>query len=110
MGHSPDGDTTKAIESLPTGSVLGATSPTMRTNTEESAVLVALRGGLAVDWRIVARVLELEDRGIVFVLLETRKFRVRPSDLLTDDDRVFLRTHRDEIQRLLEFDADSQPH
>jgi hypothetical protein len=68
--------------------------------------LVTFRGGFVADWTVVRRLLELESRGATFRLEDGGRFRIIPPSLLTDDDIAFLRAHRDEARRVLEYQAD----
>jgi hypothetical protein len=70
------------------------------------ARLVTFRGGLVASWPVVARLLDLEARGARFVLLAGGRFRVEPAAVLTVDDTAFLRQHRDEARRVLDYQAD----
>ena len=74
----------------------------------EAPVLVTYRGGVVADWAVVERLLRLEARGCRFTLEPDGRFRVRPLSLLTADDDAFLRAHRDECRRVLDYDADAQ--
>lgn len=68
--------------------------------------LVTYRGGFVASWPVVARLLDLEARGARFVVLAGGRFRVEPADVLTPDDTQFLRLHRDDARRVLEYQAD----
>ena len=72
----------------------------------EAPTLVTFRGGFVADWQVVQRLLDLESRGAQFRLLDGGRFCVDPPDLLTPDDQAFLRAHRDEARRVLEYEAD----
>jgi hypothetical protein len=71
-----------------------------------SSEVVVFRGGLVASWTIVARLLELEARGCSFRLEPGGRFRVTPPDLLTADDRAFLRTHQAECRQVVAYNAD----
>ena len=66
---------------------------------------VVFRGGFSADWEVVRRLLDLEARGATF-RRETSGFRVVPADVLTQDDVAFLRAHREEARRVLDYQAD----
>ena len=68
-----------------------------------SDALVTLNGGMTVRWAVVAKPLDLEARGATFELVEGGGFAVAPRSVLTDDDRAFLRVHRDDARRCLEY-------
>ena len=68
--------------------------------------LVTFRGGFMADFCIVRRLLDLEARGATFRLDPDDRFTVIPSSVLTAEDRVFLRAHRDEARRVLAYQAD----
>ena len=70
---------------------------------------VTLRGGYVVDAAVVRRLLDLERRGARFELLGEGRFRVDPPAVLTPDDIAFLRMHRDEARRVLEYEASLWP-
>jgi hypothetical protein len=78
-------------------SVLPATSDT---------ALVTLTGGLVVPVRVLRVLWTLEDRGARFELKPNGGFKVIPSSVLTADETVFLRQHRDEARRVLEYQAE----
>ena len=73
--------------------------------TSES-VLVTFRGGFVADWAVVRLLVDLEQRGAWFVLKPDGGFRVEPPSVLTADDTTFLRAHRDEARRVLDYQAD----
>ena len=73
---------------------------------EAPITLVTFRDGFSADWTIVCRLLDLEARGARFELVHGGRFRVVPLSVLTADDVAFLRAHRDEARRVLEY----QPH
>lgn len=52
---------------------------------------------------VVDRVIDLEARGGRFELLDAGRFRVAPADVLTADDRDFLREYREEARRVLDY-------
>lgn len=68
--------------------------------------LKTLKGGMVIDWLVATRLIEIEMRGARFELLEGRRFRVVPANVLTAADTAFLRAHRDEARRQIEYDAD----
>ena len=68
--------------------------------------LVTFRGGFVAAEAVVIRLNDLEFRGARFVLKPDGGFRVVPADVLTPDDTRFLRAHRDEARRVLEYQAD----
>ncbi len=72
--------------------------------TSDAVQLVTFRGGLVADWAVVTRLLDLESRGARFELKPDGGFRVIPASALTPDDRAFLKAHRDEARRILEYE------
>jgi hypothetical protein len=75
----------------------------------DTPTIVTLRGGLAVSWSVVAKLIDLEFRGAKFELLDDGHFKVVPSSVLTADDTAFLKAHRDEARRVIEYDVDAVP-
>jgi len=75
--------------------------------TSSSETTVVLKGGVVANTAVVVRLLDIERRGARFELLDLGRFRVVPSSVLTPEDVAFLRRHRDEARRLLEYDADA---
>lgn len=75
--------------------------------TTSEPALVTFRGGFVADWAVVSCLLDLEARGARFELKADGGFRVLPSSVLTPDDTAFLRAHRDEARRVLEYQADA---
>ena len=71
------------------------------------AVLVTFRGGFVADWAVVRHLLGLEARGARFELKPGGGFRIVPASVLTATDSAFLRGHRDEARRVLDYQADS---
>jgi hypothetical protein len=70
---------------------------------DSAAPFVTLRGGLVADVMVVVKLLELERRGCRFTLEPEGRFRVTPASELTPDDRAFLKLHRDEARRVLDY-------
>jgi hypothetical protein len=70
--------------------------------------LVTLRGGLIVDARVIDRLLDLEERGFTFDLLDDGRFRVLPLERLTNDDVGFLRAHRHHARAVIAYVADDR--
>lgn len=73
--------------------------------TSEAPALVHFRGGFVADWAVVSRLLDLEARGARFELKPDGGFRVVPSSVLMPEDTAFLRAHRNEARRVLEYQA-----
>jgi hypothetical protein len=67
--------------------------------------LVVLNGGFVVALSVLQCLWRLEDRGARFELKDDGGFRVIPPSVLTPDDVSFLRAHRDEARRVLEYQA-----
>ena len=67
------------------------------------AALITFKGGFVAKWLVVRRLLAIETRGATFVLLADGRFRVEPPSVLTPDDRVFLRDHRDEARQCVAY-------
>jgi hypothetical protein len=72
----------------------------------DAPLLVTFRDGFVANWLVVQRLLDLEFRGATFELVEAGRFKVVPASLLTADDVQFLRAHRDEARRVLQYQAD----
>jgi hypothetical protein len=68
--------------------------------------LVVFRGGVFAALAVVMRLNDLEFRGARFVLKPDGGFRVVPPAVLSPADTAFLRLHRDEARRVLEYQAD----
>jgi hypothetical protein len=73
-----------------------------------TTTVVTLKGGLAADVNVIARLIDIEARGARFELLEGGRFRVVPPEVLTPEDRRFLADRRDEARRVLEYEAPVQ--
>ena len=69
----------------------------------DSPALVTFRGGFVAHWEIVQRLLDLESHDCTFSLVSHGRFRVAPPDRLTADDSAFLRAHRNEARRVIEY-------
>jgi hypothetical protein len=78
----------------------------MTTFSEVASVVVTLRGGVVASLEVLQRLWALEHRGARFELLEDGRFRVVPIDVLTPEDKSFLRAHRDEARTLLDYEAE----
>jgi hypothetical protein len=65
--------------------------------------LVIFKGGFSAAWPVVERVLDLETRGARFSRHEDGSYRVVPASVLTADDRLFIRVHRDELRAVLAY-------
>lgn len=74
----------------------------------EAPTLVTFQGGFVANLAVVQRLIDLEARGARYVLLAGGRFRVVPASVLTPDDTAFLRQHRDEARRVLEYQADDR--
>src|SRR5262249_58565043 len=68
--------------------------------------LVTLASGLVVRLPVLQTLWRLEDRGARFELKPDGGFRVIPPSVLTPDDTAFLRAHRNEARKVLEYEAD----
>ena len=55
---------------------------------------------------VVERLLTVEARGARFVPLAGGRFKVEPPSALTPEDTTFLKGHRDEARRVLNYQAD----
>jgi hypothetical protein len=75
----------------------------MMANSDE---LVTLKHGYVVDAAVVRLLLSLEGRGARFELKPDGGFRVIPPSVLTQAERVFLRAHRDQARRVLEYQVE----
>jgi hypothetical protein len=87
--------------------VSSVSSPKIRATPEigSEPVFVTLRGGVVVDWRVVARLIELEMRGCTFRVGADGQYHVTPAALLTADDQAFLRDHEAAVLRVLAYEA-----
>ncbi len=65
---------------------------------------VTLRGGVTVTRAALHLALDLEIRGVV-LRLEDGRLLARPRDLLTADDLAALKEHRDDIKRIVAYEA-----
>jgi hypothetical protein len=65
--------------------------------------IVTLRGGVVVELAVLKVLWSLEDRGAKFLLKSDGGFRVEPAALLTAAETQFLRQHRNEARRVLEY-------
>jgi hypothetical protein len=65
--------------------------------------VITFRGGFTADWGIVARLLDLEARGLRFELSDGGRFRVAPVSVLTAADRAFLIAHRDGVHGIVAY-------
>ena len=74
----------------------------MKTACSEARI-VSFTGGFSADWEVVARLLDLEDRGACFRLEQGNRFRVIPPSVLTPDDVAFLRARRDEARAVIAY-------
>ena len=79
---------------------------TIPATSDPATALVTFRGGFVADWSVVSRLLQIETRGGCFELTSTGGFRVTPGSILTPEDVSFLRQHRDEARRVLQYQAD----
>ena len=64
--------------------------------------LVVLRGGFAVPVYVLTHMWDLEDRGLHFNL-DDNDLYVGPPPLLTDQDRAFIRAHRDMVAAVAKY-------
>lgn len=74
-----------------------------------SSDFVTFRGGFTVAWPVVARILELENRGARFYLADHGRFRVDPVNVLTTSDVRFLQVHCDDARRVVEYVEGLEP-
>ena len=79
---------------------------TILATSDPAVALVTFRGGFVADWNVVSRLLMIEARGGCFELTSDGGFRVTPASVLTPEDIDFLRRHRDEARRILQYQAD----
>jgi hypothetical protein len=61
------------------------------------------RGRVSFMVAVLRRIWGVEARGGRFRRLDADHLTVEPADVLTDDDRGFLREHRDEVWRVLDY-------
>jgi hypothetical protein len=76
---------------------------TVPTASSNQPGLVSFKHGFTCEWAVVQCLLALEARGVRFELMDGGRFRVVPADLLSEDDRRFLRARRDEARLCLEY-------
>lgn len=62
-----------------------------------------LRAGPVVTVAVVDRLLDLERRGASFRLTPD-SVAITPLDVLSDDDKRFLRAHRDDVRAVVAYD------
>jgi len=74
----------------------------MATVSEAATGLVTLSGGLVVPLPVLKFVWALEDRGAQFSL-DGDEILVRPKGLLTDRDRVAIRSFRQDVLAVLRY-------
>jgi hypothetical protein len=67
---------------------------------------VTFRDGTVASLPVLQCLWDIEARGGTFVPVENGGFLVRPQDLLTYTERMFLLAHRDEARRLIRYQAD----
>jgi len=78
----------------------------MTAATSDEPAVVVFRGGFSAPAAVVRVLLTLEARGARFELKDGGGFRVRPVEVLTAEDTAFLRAHRDEARRVIEYQGD----
>jgi len=76
------------------------------TFSDATTAVVTLRGGVTVNLAVLLTLLEIEARGCTFEVLPDRRICVRPSGRLTVAEIEFLKEHRDEARRIVEYQAD----
>jgi hypothetical protein len=72
----------------------------------DTPLVVTLSGGLTVSCAVLAQLLDIEARGCTFELLADGRICVRPVGRLTPEEIAFLKQHRDEARRILQYQAD----
>jgi len=68
--------------------------------------VILLRGNVELNRRVWTKLLDIEARDCAFELLAEERIRVRPAGRLTPEDVSFLRRHRNEVIRVIEYRAD----
>ena len=70
--------------------------------------LVTLKGGFVVPVEVLRRMWQLEDRGVRFLLDHDDDDRLLagPRELLTDEDRRFIREHRELVTAVTAYCAE----
>lgn len=79
---------------------------TLAATLSEAPTLVTFRGGFTANRVVWAKLLDIEARGCTFELLADGRICIRPPGQLTPDEIAFLRQHRDEARRVLQYQAD----
>ena len=72
----------------------------------DTALVVTLSGGVTVSCAVLAKLLDIEARGCSFELLADGRICIRPAGRLQPEEIAFLKQHRDEARRILEYQAD----
>lgn len=76
------------------------------TSSDSATAVVTLRGGVTVNLAVLLKLLEIEARGCRFEVLPDQRICVRPPGQLTVAEIEFLKEHRDEARRIVEYQAD----
>jgi hypothetical protein len=79
---------------------------TVTATLSDAAVVVTLRGGVTVSSDVLVKLLDIEARCCTFKLLANGRICITPSGRLSPEEIDFLRRHRDEARRVLEYQAD----
>jgi DNA primase len=69
-----------------------------------SGKVIDLKGGVRVLADVLQHVLDLEGRGVAFSITDGQLI-VSPSELLTDADMICLRRHKDDVGRIVRYEA-----
>jgi hypothetical protein len=67
---------------------------------------VIFRDGTTANPAVLKMLWDIEDRGGRFVLTGETGYRIEPDGLLTYTQRIFLLQYRDEVRRLVRYQAD----
>ena len=68
--------------------------------------LITFRDGTVASLAVLERLWAIEARGGRLNRTDDGGFQVTPQGIVTANDRVFLREHRDEARRLVRYQAD----
>jgi hypothetical protein len=67
---------------------------------------VIFRDGTTANPEVLKTLWDIEDRGGRFVCTGETGYRIEPEELLSYTQRMFLIQHRDEVRRLVRYQAD----
>ncbi|MGH9253503.1 MAG: hypothetical protein ACRD3C_02920 [Vicinamibacterales bacterium] len=79
---------------------------TLAATSSEAPTLITFRDGFTANCAVLAKLLDIEARGCTCELLADGRICIRPPGQITADEITFLREHRDEARRVLQYQAD----